>query len=114
MNLNVSHKTQLFVAAASASLGTLAVVSAYNSYSKTARRNGLNDHVLRSIATHESNIPVNANPSTVHALDVTSNTANAELEYDDTLVREQVRLALLYLKLPLNSPAARTQLRVLW
>ncbi|THV02177.1 hypothetical protein K435DRAFT_749662 [Dendrothele bispora CBS 962.96] len=92
MNNLHSHQTQLILTALAASAATAAVISAYTSYSRTTRRQELNEDVLRSIHAKGSNFNFQ------NRLDKDQN-ASEDIElpslkdthdYDESLIREQL------------------------
>ncbi|SRR6266550_7507798 len=68
-----SHKTQLILAAITASLATATLITAYSTYTRRANRRALGKEVLKALASADEEL---------------ANTQNTE--YDEGLMREQL------------------------
>jgi len=85
-SLHLSHRTQLLVTAAIASVTTAGILFAYNSHDKRIRRRKLDDEIRRSIASHDSG--KTQKPKSVEESIVSR--AEESLDYDEELIREQL------------------------
>ncbi|KAH7928885.1 ubiquitin-protein ligase molybdopterin-converting factor [Leucogyrophana mollusca] len=87
-----SHRTQLVLAAVTASILTSGIFTAYNSYTRRERRRSLDKEVLRSIAAHSSN-DSKQKPKLEEGAGHSEETflrASGSVDYDDGLIREQL------------------------
>jgi hypothetical protein len=71
-----SHKTQLILAAITASLATATLITAYSTYTRRANRRALGEEVSKALAKASADE------------DLTSDTQNTD--YDEGLIREQL------------------------
>lgn len=86
-----SHRTQLVATGVAASLATVALFSAYTSYTRQTRRKDLNADVLRSIATNGSSRHLTASPSSVIQTELPRESSVKQGDdYDETLIKEQL------------------------
>lgn len=91
-----SHRSQLIATAVAASVSTAGVVYAWNTLSKQRKRRQLNEDIRRSIATNGEGRP--RSPDTDIQLrhlqsgaeDVKIMKAQAGVEYDEELLKEQL------------------------
>lgn len=101
MSINIdfhSHRTQLIFTALAASVTTVGLFSAYQSYSRRQRRRDLNEDILRSLRAHpepsESKSKKRKELETALNDDITIvndvKFRNVVQEYDEELVREQL------------------------
>lgn len=84
-----SHRTQLILAAVSASLLTSGLFTAYNAYSRRERRRGLDRDILRSIADRNEGSKQHLRPKDDELLDEQMIRIGAN-GHDEELIREQL------------------------
>ncbi|KAF5348024.1 hypothetical protein D9758_010036 [Tetrapyrgos nigripes] len=86
-----SHKSQLILAALSASFVTAAAISAYTTYTRSIRRRDLNEDVLRSIQSKGSSFNLqNHLESDRRPSEIQLHSIKEEYDYDESLIREQL------------------------
>ena len=87
-----SHRSQLIATAVAASVSTVGVVYAWNALSKQRKRRDLNEEIRRSIAANGEGRPrsPDIDIQLQGAEDVKIMKAQAGLEYDEELLKEQL------------------------
>lgn len=92
MNARLSHKTQLLVVAATASIATAGLLSCFYEYSRRRRRRQLDEEVRKSVSSHDA-LPLDRNLQ----LDDFRRTKDAIGQiigdtggYDEELIKEQL------------------------
>ncbi|CAA7266262.1 unnamed protein product [Cyclocybe aegerita] len=93
--LDLSHKTQLIVTAAAASLATVSLLQAYSAYTRRLRRKELAREINRSISAHDftsqdSSELEEAKSTTESKVSLEAVRLGRSGEYDEVLIREQL------------------------
>jgi len=94
MNLNnLSHRSQLIATGIAASVATASLIHAYTTHTRRQRRRELDDEIKRSISdlesTQEDSDDIEAKASQLQS-QLDSTRIDANLDYDEGLIREQL------------------------